>query len=94
MEAKVSRTPADQTEISQRHNWASHFLEHVFGITEYVITDLSILSDFQDSDDTEDIRQTTFKIYGFTLQKHHFSMRLWKLLDELEENRFRSELEK
>ena len=84
METKINWDLAVQTEILKRDNWAAHFLEHVFGITEYLITDASSLTDFQDSGDIEAIRQTTFKIYGFPLQKHHFSLPLWKLLDELE----------
>jgi hypothetical protein len=72
------------TEISKRGSWARHLLEHVFKITEYLITDFSSLRDFQDSDDIQDIRQKTFETYGFPLQKHHLSMPLWKLLNELE----------
>jgi hypothetical protein len=72
------------TEISKRDSWARHLLEHVFNITEYLITDFSSLRDFQDSEDIQVIRQQVFKTYGYPIQKHHLSMPLWKLLDELE----------
>jgi hypothetical protein len=72
------------TEISKRDSRARHLLQHVCKITEYLITDFSSLRDFQDSDDLQIIRQQVFKTYGFPIQKHHLSMPLWKLLDELE----------
>jgi hypothetical protein len=84
METEINWEKAVQTEILKRDNRAAHFLEHIFGVTEYLITDASSLRDFQDSEDIQVIRQQVFKTYEYPIQKHHLSMPLWELLDELE----------
>jgi hypothetical protein len=84
METKINWDSVIRTEIVKREGRAAHFIKHVFDISEFWLTDDSCLSDFQRSDDIQEIRNRTVEAFGYPLQPHHFSLPLWKLLDELE----------
>jgi hypothetical protein len=84
METKINWDSVVRTEILKREGRAAHFIKHVFDISEFWLTDDSCLSDFQKSDNIQEIRNRTVEAFGYPLQPHHFSMPLWKLLDELE----------
>jgi Mn-dependent DtxR family transcriptional regulator len=80
------RTPrfAEATETEQRQALLRRFLNDVLGLPWAFVSDESHLSDFDGVLSREELISRTRAVYGVSLQAHHFSMPIWRVLDELE----------
>ncbi len=87
---------APTTEIAKRYNALEYFIREGLGLSGVLVTDESKLSHFllsKDADKNKMIVEQIYRVYGTRLEPKHEQMPLWELLDELEENCLRSELD-
>jgi Mn-dependent DtxR family transcriptional regulator len=83
---------ADSTETEQRQALLARFLNDVLGLPWAFVSDESHLSDFDGVLSREELISRAQAVYGVTLDAHHFSMPIWRVLDELEAARERRDL--
>jgi hypothetical protein len=86
-----------QVEIAKRYNALEYFIREGLGLSGALVTDESKLSHFllpKNADANQMIVERIYRVYGTRLEPKHEQMPLWELLDELEENCLRSEIEK
>jgi hypothetical protein len=85
-----------QVEISKRYNALEYFIREGLGLSGAFVTDESTINDFllpKDEDARQIIVEQIYRVYGTRLESKHKQMPLWKLLDKLEENCLKSELD-
>ncbi len=80
------RTPrfADAAETEQRQRVLTRFLNDVLGLPWAFVSDESHLSDFDGVLSREELISRCRAVYGVTLEAQHFSIPIWRVLDELE----------
>ncbi len=80
------RTPrfADAAETEQRQTLLRRFLNDVLGLPWAFVSDESHLTDFDGVLSREELISRCQTVYGVTLDAHHFSIPIWRVLDELE----------
>ena len=74
--------PATQTE--QRQVALERFLREVLGLPWAFVSDDSHLSDFDGVLTRDELTERCLSAYGLRLEPQHFSMPIWRVLDELE----------
>jgi Mn-dependent DtxR family transcriptional regulator len=75
---------ADATETERRQVLLARFLNEVLGLPWAFVSDESHLADFDGVLSREELISRCQTLYGVTLEPHHFSMAIWRVLDELE----------
>jgi Mn-dependent DtxR family transcriptional regulator len=83
---------ADAAETERRQALLERFLQEVLGLPWAFVSDESHLSDFDGVLTRDELITRCQALYGATLQPHHFSMPIWRVLDELEAARDRRNL--
>ena len=81
-EADLRFAPATQTE--QRQVALERFLREVLGLPWAFVSDDSHLSDFDGVLTRDELTERCLSAYGLRLEPQHFSMPIWRVLDELE----------
>lgn len=75
---------AQATQTEQRQVALDRFLNDVLGLPWAFVSDESHLSDFDGVLPREALIERCRALYGLRLEVRHFSMPIWRVLDELE----------
>jgi Mn-dependent DtxR family transcriptional regulator len=75
---------ADAAETERRQALLERFLREVLGLPWAFVSDESHLSDFDGVLPRDELIARCRALYGQALEPHHFSMPIWRVLDELE----------